>query len=307
MKFGVNILNFGSKATPSHLATWATGIESLGFHFAMISDHLPVTPDVHARYPAPFFDPLTTIAWITAQTKSIELGTTVLIVPYRNPIAIARATANIDQFSNGRFILGVGVGWSKLEYEALGVPFHERGAITDDYIQAIKTFWTNKKATHNGKYINYEGLHSEPMPIQNPHPPIWVGGSSDRSLRRSVLLGDAWHPINFRVDWLKNEGIPKLKKMADSLKMPMPALCPRIKFWVRSAPMDDQTRLAGEGTMDQIRKDLIDLENLGSEYVLLDSYEVGIAETAFLSDSLWNDLCIFAETTVDLENQCVNR
>src|SRR5690606_1924702 len=111
--------------------------EDSGFAIAMVSDHLAPTPDVAELYPSPFYDPYATLAWMAGFTDRIELGTTVTIVPYRHPLLTARLASNIDAFTGGRFVLGVGVGWSEAEYAALGIPFRQRGRITDEYLAAI--------------------------------------------------------------------------------------------------------------------------------------------------------------------------
>lgn len=135
MRFGVNILNFGAGTDPTTLSGWARYAEDRGFGFAMISDHVAITPDVAEQYPAPFYDPFITLAWLAGQTERIELGTTVAIVPYRHPLHTARVAANIDRFSGGRLIVGVGVSWPRQEYAALGVPFTQRGAVADEYLE----------------------------------------------------------------------------------------------------------------------------------------------------------------------------
>ena len=149
MKVGVNLINFGPGVTPGSLKSWAQLSESLGYHLLMTSDHIAITPDVQSRYPAPFFEPVSLLGWLAGVTDTMEIGTTVLIVPYRNPLEIARAFANVDQLSGGRFILGVGIGWAQEEFQGLRVPFRSRGAITNEYLEAIKLLWTqtwrNKK------------------------------------------------------------------------------------------------------------------------------------------------------------------
>ena len=150
MKIGVNLLNFGPGVSPEALAGWTQLAETLGYHFVMISDHVAMTPDVVARYPAPYYDPFVTLAWLARATTRVELGTTVVILPYRHPLHTARLTANLDRLSGGRFIFGVGVGWAKQEFEALGVPFERRGAMSSDYLAAIKTAWTSDPASYSG-------------------------------------------------------------------------------------------------------------------------------------------------------------
>ena len=129
MRIGVNLLNFGPGASPEALAGWTQLAETLGYHLVMISDHIAMTPDVVARYPAPFYDPFVTLGWLAGLTRRVELGTTVVILPYRHPLHTARLTANVDRLSGGRFIFGVGVGWARQEFETLGIPFEGRGAM----------------------------------------------------------------------------------------------------------------------------------------------------------------------------------
>ena len=280
MKVGVNLINFGPAVTPDSLERWTMLAEALGYHLVMISDHIAVTPDVEGRYPAPIYDPYTTLAWLAGQTSTIELGTTVIVVPYRSPILMARLGANIDQMSNGRFIFGIGVGWAQQEFAALNVNFEKRGPITDEYLAAIKTLWTNELASFSGEYVSFEDIRATPMPVQSPHPPIWIGGASPAAFRRTVEYGDGWHPIRLRADWMREVGVPKLKEMADRIGKPVPAICPRIKLRLTDTLISDDDRVAGVGTVDQVRGDLEILQELGAEYVLFDTYADDPAETA---------------------------
>ncbi len=272
MRFGINLINFGPGANPASMAQSAELAESLGYHLVMISDHVAVTPDVHGRYPAPLYNPFTTLGWLAGLTKRVELGTTVVIVPYRHPLETARMVADVDRVSGGRFIFGVGAGWARQEFEALGVPFHHRGAMTDDYLAAIKTAWTQEVATYQGRFASFRDVRTAPAPVRQPHPPIWVGGASDAALRRAVVHGDAWHPIRIRVDWLRDTGVPRLTKIAAELGRPVPAVCPRIRLRITDAAMPEDRRVAGEGTLDQVRADLAALAALGVGTVLLDTY-----------------------------------
>ena len=227
MKVGVNLINFGPGATPDSLRRWLGLSEALGYHLIMTSDHIAITPDVQGRYPAPFYEPLSLLGWMASVTTKMEIGTTVIIVPYRNPVETARALANIDQLSGGRLIFGVGIGWAQGEFDVLKVPFRQRGAITNEYLEAIKLLWTQDVASYQGKHISFQDIHTAPRPVRSPHPPIWVGGPSDAAMRRAARYGDAYHPIRIRMDWFKNEGIPRLKAIADEEGKPMPSLCPR--------------------------------------------------------------------------------
>mgnify|MGYP001181705655 CR=1 FL=1 len=173
MKVGVNLLNFGPGVSPETLRRWTEFTEARGFHFVMISDHVAVTPDVQTRYPAPFYDPFISLSWLAGITSGIEIWTSAIVVPYCSPLMMARIGAALDQISNGRFIFGVGVGWARREFAALGVPFNRRGAMTDEYLAAIKELWTNDIASFEGKHVSFQDVYTGPKAKRAPHPPIW--------------------------------------------------------------------------------------------------------------------------------------
>ncbi|MDX6430133.1 MAG: hypothetical protein QOE54_2499 [Streptosporangiaceae bacterium] len=256
----MNVPNFGPGTDPGRLRDWAQTVEGLGFDLLMVSDHIAVTPDVAQQYPAPFYEPFTTLAWLAGTTRRIRLGTTVLIVPYRHPLLIARMAANLNDLSGGRLILGVGVGWARQEFEALGIPFERRGALTDDHLRAILAAWDNDEDYRGGRI------------------PIWVGGNSDAGLRRAVRFGEAWHPLRFTLGWLR-EALDRMKAEADERERPVPALAPRIALRLSESPITGPGRLAGEGTIDQILDDLEQLRLLGADTVVLDPFNGDPRET----------------------------
>jgi probable F420-dependent oxidoreductase len=272
VKFGVNILNFGPEANLDSLRAWAVGAQSLGFHFAMISDHVAITPEVQKQYPAPFYDPFTVLAWLVG-VVGIELGTTVTIVPYRHPLLTARLAANLDQLSSGRFLFGVGAGWAQHEFAALGIPFQRRGAITNEYLEVIRSCFTQDVVSYRGEFLSFDTVHTGPRPERRPHPPIWVGGSSEAALRRAVRYGDAWHPLRTRVSWLNEKAMPRLRELAKEEGKAVPRFCPRLKLRITDRELADHERTAGEGTLDQVRNDLRVMAALGAEYVLFDTYD----------------------------------
>ena len=304
MKIGVNLINFGPGVSPQSLQRQAQFSESLGYHLIMASDHIAITTDVQGRYPAPFYEPISLLSWLAGVTDTIELGTTVIIIPYRSPLEVARATANIDQLSGGRFILGVGIGWAQEEFKALNVPFKSRGAMTNEYLEIIKLLWTQDVASYEGRFVSFQDVHTAPRPLRSPHPPVWVGGPSDAALRRTVRYGDAWHPIRIRMDHFKDTGIPRLREIADEEGQPMPALCPRIKLRLTNSPVGDADRMVGVGSLDQVHRDLADLEALGCSYVVLDTFFDDLSELGH-NETTWRMLSVMAEKVLDLENQTV--
>lgn len=259
MQIGVNVPNFAPGTDPGVLRQWAQTVEGLGFDLLMVSDHIAITPDVAEQYPAPFYEPFTTLSWLAGITRRVRLGTTVLIVPYRHPLLTARMAANLNRLSDGRLVLGVGVGWARQEFEALGVPYRRRGALTDEYLHTMRDAWQDTDD------------------YQTPPIPIWVGGNSDAGIRRATLLGDAWHPLRFTPEWL-TEAAGRLKATADELGRPVPALAPRIALRETSEPITAPDRLAGVGTIDQIIADLDHIRLLGAETVLLDPFNDDLTE-----------------------------
>ncbi len=269
MKLGLNLLNYGPDTTPELLLAWARFAEESGFALAMMSDHVAMAPEVQALYPVPFYEPFTAITWLAAHTTRLLLGTSVSVLPYRHPLQTARVGANLADLSHGRFVLGVGSGWSQQEYAALGVPFDRRGPITDEYLAAITHAWTHDITSSPGPYAPYDEIHTGPR--SEYRAPIWVGGAGRAAIRRAIQYGDAWHPINPHPLWLRDKGMPALRSAAADAGVAVPALCPRIRAHPTTKLADDD-RVLGEGTLDQIRADLEGLAELGAEYVVLDTY-----------------------------------
>ncbi|MBN6051920.1 LLM class flavin-dependent oxidoreductase [Nonomuraea sp. RK-328] len=276
MRIGVNVPNFGPGTDPGTLRRWARTVEGLGYDLLMVSDHVVVTPDVAEQYPAPFYEPFTTLSWLAGVTDRIGLGTTVLIVPYRHPLLVARMAANLQQLSGGRLVLGVGIGWARQEFEALGVPFERRGRLTEEHLLAMRAAWEDEDDYRAGRI------------------PLWVGGNSDAGIRRAVRLGDAWHPLRRSVPWMR-EAAGRLEAAAAELGRPVPAMVPRVRLRLTDAPITDPDRLAGEGTLDQVLGDLEELRLLGVETVVVDPFGEDPRETLH-PEAAWRDLAALAAT-----------
>ena len=203
MKFGVWIPNCRHLATPENIRDTAVRAEQLGYDSVWVSDHVVVPRENIKNFGETVFDPLVTLAVIAGATRTVKLGTTVLIVPYRNAVVTAKMIASLDALSGGRVVFGVGAGWVAAESAVLGVPFAERGAMTDEYLDAMRELWTSPAPSFAGKYTQFDELVFAPKPVQKPHPPIWVGGHSKAALRRTARFGAAWHPINRPPDELR--------------------------------------------------------------------------------------------------------
>ncbi|GAA3881857.1 LLM class flavin-dependent oxidoreductase [Saccharothrix violaceirubra] len=268
MRLGVNVPNFGPGTNPEVLRAWARTVEGLGFDLLMVSDHVVITDDVKAFYPAPFYEPFTTLSWLAGVTERITLGTTVLVLPLRHPLLVARMAANLDRLSGGRFVLGVGAGWARQEHDALGVPHDRRGRLTDEALVTIKDAWRDHDDYRAG------------------HIPIWVGGDSAPALRRAVAHGDAWHPLRQTPEQFE-EALARLKTAAQDAGKPVPALAPRILLNLTDDPPAE--RRLGEGTVAQVVADLHRLRDLGAGTVVLDPY-LGDPRETLEPEAAWHAL-----------------
>jgi probable F420-dependent oxidoreductase len=212
MEFGVSLPGRGPLATPESILQLATKADTLRYDSLFVTDHV-VLPASMARSVYPYsstgqlpggaaqdyLEPLAVLAWLAHVTQRIRIGTSVLVVPYRNPIVTAKTLATVDRLSNGRVILGAGVGWLREEFEALATPpFEARGAVTDEYLRLMRAAWTTDPVRFEGKHYTVRDVHALPKPVQRGGIPIWIGGHTDVALRRTGELADAWHPIGMR-------------------------------------------------------------------------------------------------------------
>jgi probable F420-dependent oxidoreductase len=205
MQFGVLLPQFGPQArgegVRDRIRQVALAADRLGYGVVWTAEHIVFPETIRtpypygARYPFPLDDPIldvvATLSWVAALTTRVRLGTSVLVLPYRNPIVLAKELATLDVLSAGRLLLGVAGGWLVEEFDMLGVPFRERGARTDEYVALLRALWTAERVTFAGRFHHLEGALLFPKPVQQP-PPIWIGGGSPAALRRVARLGDGW-------------------------------------------------------------------------------------------------------------------
>jgi len=293
LEFGFSLPGRGPLAKPDLVLKIALKAESLRYASVFVTDHV-VLPVSAARsvYPyAPtgqfpggarqdYLDPLAMLGYLARATTRIRLGTSVLVIPYRHPLAVAKTLATVDVLSGGRVILGAGAGWLREEFEALGAPpFAERGAVTDEYLRVMRLAWTTDPLTFSGRYCRIDAVHALPKPVQRDGIPVWIGGHTPAAVRRAATLGDGWHPIGLRppATLVPDEYAASVKQLhawaAQAGRDPAAiALTFRAPMEVRSsrakAPGGDRPLF--QGTAAEVVGDLRRYEALGVSHVVFD-------------------------------------
>ena len=298
MRYGFYLPTRGRTATPGDLEALVRRGEALGFASVMIADHIVFPSVVTSKYPytvsgvfpgqGDALEQLALMAFIAGKTERLRLVTSVMILPYRNPVATAKTLATIDVLSRGRVTVGVGVGWLREEFEALGAAdFDRRGAVSDEYLRIFKALWTESPVSFAGEFYRFDDVRCLPEPVQKPHPPIWIGGHSKAALRRVARLGDGWHPVG------ANPAVPltpadlrrdleELYRLTEAEGRDPSALTISYK-----APLYDVSRpvAAGadrrpfSGSPDQIAEDIATYERLGVSELIFDFRSETLAES----------------------------
>ena len=274
------------------MATIAQRAEALGFDSIALGDHILVPKNIDSDYPytetgefpgsssGQAMEQITALAYMAGCTSAIRLATSVLIVPHRNPLVAAKALATLDVLSGGRLIVGVGVGWCREEFEAVGCePFDERGAVTDEYIRAFKELWTSDDPSFEGEYVNFSDIWFLPKPVQKPHPPFWVGGESRPAIRRAATLCDGWYPIGnnprpspwghprrCRTAWVACVGPPSAPDVIPTKSRSSTA--PTTTALPDPDTSPDRARFTGSS--EQIAGDIRQYQDMGVSYLVLD-------------------------------------
>ncbi len=204
------------------LKRFVQSAEELGFESVLVGDHIVLPTEGTNQYPytsdgsfsrptdEPFLETMTMLGFLAACTSRIKLGSTVIILPYRNPVVQAKMFASLDVLTGGRIICGVGVGWLEKEFEVLGLDYHQRGAMTDEFLEIMQALWTQANPKFHGKYYSFDGIQFEPKPVQLPSIPIWVGGHTRAALRRTAKYGSCWHTTRQTPDFVA-ENLPYLR------------------------------------------------------------------------------------------------
>ncbi len=280
----------GFPATPQAIVETACKAEELGFDALFVNDHVIVDDAPRNALWRNVYDPLMVLSNVAARTSRVLLGTSVLIMPYRNPIVTAKMVATLDQMSGGRAIAGVGAGWNEAEYDALGVPYHERGARTTEYLRLWLACWEPGPTTFHGRFFSFDEMHVSPKPLQQPHPPIWIGGSSHASLRRAARFAQVWQPTPKALpELISNQAY--LRDVCAEIgrnDVPRTRMSFRVNFsHITGSSSSGGERPTGQGTPEQVASDLkryrqeagleefqMNFNGCGSLQQLLDSMDV---------------------------------
>ena len=289
MRFGFPIPTRGSLGTLDTIRRLGQAADEYQFDSIWITDHIVIPKATRSKYPYSadgrldldaaqhYLDALTVLSYLAGVTERVVLGSSVLILPYRNPVLTAKMIATLDVLSRGRVILGVGVGWMREEFQALNLTtFEERGAATDEYIQILRELWTKDWPTYRGRFYSLDEVRFYPKPVQKPHPPIWIGGHTRAAIRRAARLGDGWHPIGLRppAGLLPHEyakAVEDLRSQAreagrDPRAITLSFRAP-IKFTDGAAP---GARTPFIGSRDQIMEDIHTYQRLGVGHLIFD-------------------------------------
>ena len=211
MRIGFVIPQNWGLSDPQDVVQFGVRAEELGYDSVWVNHHILNVGYIYDRLEdRPYYDALTVLTWVAARTERVRLGTTVLVLPYLNPLVLAKTIATLDVMSGGRVSLGVGVGMLREENEALGSDFTTRGAYADESIEVLRDLWTSDDPSYNGRFFDYGGFKFSPKPVQSPGVPILIGGMSRAAMRRAARLGDGWHP--------NGGAIPELRDRFDSVR-----------------------------------------------------------------------------------------
>jgi probable F420-dependent oxidoreductase len=286
MQLGFNLPISGPTSNPRSFTRIAQEGEAIGYDYLTLTDHV-VLPDMSApgypysesgefmsNSPTERHEQLTATAFIAAKTSRIRLVLAVMVVPHRPAVLAAKMLSTIDVLSEGRLVVGIGAGWLKAEFDAVvATPFAERGAVTDEYLEAFRALWTQEHARFEGRYATFADLIFQPRPVQQPYPPIWVGGESGLSLRRAARFGDAWYPIGSNnrhlLDTLPRlaAGIARLRRLTtEAGRYPASvSVVYRVKRYGDAVPpvASDGERRLFSGSVADIVTDLRGLRDLG--------------------------------------------
>jgi probable F420-dependent oxidoreductase len=297
MDFGLHLPASTAGVKADDLIRFAQQAEALGYYCITVADHVIVPRDISVPYPYTVdgkypgtgyhLETLMTMGFLAGATQRIRFVTSVMILPYRNPVVTAKMLASLDVLSGGRVIVGAGVGWMKEEFETIRTePFEERGKVTDEYITAFRELWSSDNPSFNGKYCRFSNIVFLPKPVQKPTIPIWIGGHSKQAIRRAARLGDGWHPIG---------GVPTIPLEPEDITRDLEMLAgyaqkagrdpKQIRIALKGSLFDREKQIApGKrrrflGNAEEIASDIRDYRQAGVDTMIFDVRRPSFTET----------------------------
>jgi probable F420-dependent oxidoreductase len=281
MKIGFALGNIGPIGTAEAISKIAQRAEALGYESVWTVERLlwPVKPQTpyggspDGSLPEPYkyvLDPLDALTFAAAQTKKVALGTSVLDIPYYNPVMLARRLTTIDQLSSGRLRVGLGLGWSKDEMDAAGADMKQRGARADEFLQVLKAIWTTNPVEFHGKFFQIPKSYINPKPVQKPHPPIYLAAFAPPALKRLATLADGWNPVMIPVAGMA-QMFGAVKQMAQEAGRDPSSLSLVIRgnLEIADKPLGKE-RAIFSGSIEQIKEDIAGCRQIGAHEVFFD-------------------------------------
>lgn len=296
MRVGISLPQLGPQASPENLLKVARRAEELGYDSVWVLERLlwplaprepyPAAPD--GRLPETYqtvLDPIETLTFVAAHTTKVQLGTSVLVLPYHSPIQLARRLASLDVLSNGRVLVGVGAGWSRDEFEAAGTPFERRGARCDEFLRAMIELWTKDPVKFDGEFYHIPESMVGPKPVQKPHPPIYIAGFGQYTFDRAAKFGNGWNPAGIMSFEALAGMINQFRQTAERAGRDGMEVVLRAFTMLFKEPAGN-SRSPMTGSLDQVREDTARLRDIGVTHLIQSPPAIGFDPNASIDDML---------------------
>lgn len=263
MKFGYILPNYGDKIKPEQLLEIASTCEESGFDSVWATDHIVMPTELKDPY-GELLEPLTTLGYIASRTEKLRVGTSCIVLAQRNPILVAKQAATLDSFSNGRVILGFGAGWAEKEFGFLNADFAKRGKVLDESISLMKSLWKDDIINFDGEFFHVKDALFLPKPVKRDVP-VWIGGNGRTAIKRTIRLGDGWHPVGPDVSDFKS-GADEIRASGRDITLSVRMTTDVRKRREPYVGVNKEKRVAVSGSAGEIRKDIDAYSEAGLQY-----------------------------------------
>ncbi len=276
MKLGICVPHYGRAIEVGRILEVVRHAEGRGLDSVWVTDHVIVPHGAGVIYRDDMLDPLALLPWLAGVTERITLGTSVVILPYRSPIPVAKLLASVDVLSGGRLIVGAAIGWLEGEFAALGVPFRERASRSDEALEIMRALWTQEQPALTTRHHRLQNVQVSPIPLQKPRPPLWIGGTSEGAFRRVARLGDGWHASSMNHEAFRQGKESVLRFWSEARREGEPTWSLRIPILLDGVhrPAVDMGLLRGRytlaGSVAQVIDALGSFKDLGVSHVALE-------------------------------------